>query len=444
MTNIFLDIVGDARAFIAPFTNINNILTVLRKLHDLNEAAAQAAEIIWNEWSTAQQQQNPQKSAYANRQIFFKTISLYSKVITENPNNDFLGTFNLFQEITEKLNGFVVDKLNPSRDQDGNPYQGYEFRLLDSVLKLLIMFNNVYIYGNTNAQSMDVDSEETKVDGDGDVVMTGTDLSLSGGAQGTKRGRETSQQTQEQQQSPRSGKRARTINQQNFESLRDNSLLVTRLNSVIPYDIQSIPQGIQLEVTNLQGYSQNPELIKCLVNLINLSKPGRPLEMIRRELMQIIDTDIKYSQSDFSMPFFITPQIKLLIALAGIQSFLFVKNNNEREEDSVFMLLFANKDAIAAGTTIDFAWNNWDNGQIMQRFYVLLQRIEQFQDFGIYNPLTSAATITVQGGNKTRKKRKRNRKTRKAKKKRQNKRKKTRVKRDKRKRKKTRGRKKKN
>ena len=143
---------------------------------------------------------------------------------------------------------------------------------------------------------------------------------------------------------------------------------------------------------------------------------------------------------------FLLPQIKLLLALSGMQSFLKVNSNTDRLKDPVFMLLFANKDAIRAGTTIDFAWENWQNNMIMQRFYMILRRIEGFENTGTYTPLQQAAVSLVQGGkkNKTRKKRKKKRKTKKAKKKRQNKKRKTQVKRDKRKRKKTRGRKKKN
>ena len=274
--------------------------------------------------------------------------------------------------------------------------------LLDSFLKLLVMFNNTHVYNSPP-------------------------------------------------QSP----------QQIMES---NTLLLTRLDSttLTEYNLDAVLNarnqdgGVSVQEKNkliatLPSFGNNDKLKQTLVELLYKSSletsPG-PVDEgeVKRRFFDLLNIDIRYSQSNLKTNNFLLPQIKLLLALSGMQSFLKVNSNTDRLKDPVFMLLFANKDAIRAGTTIDFAWENWQNNMIMQRFYMILRRIEGFENTGTYTPLQQAAVSLVQGGkkNKTRKKRKKKRKTKKAKKKRQNKKRKTQVKRDKRKRKKTRGRKKKN
>ena len=244
--------------------------------------------------------------------------------------------------------------------------------------------------------------------------------------------------------------------------MESNTLLLTRLDSttLTEYNLDAVLYarngGVSVQEKNkliatLPSFGNNDKLKQTLVELLyksSLETSTGPVnkEVVKRRFLELLNNDIRYSQSNMATPNFLLPQIKLMLALSGLQSFLFVKNNMERLKDPVFMMLFANKDAIRAGTTIDFAWENWQNNKIMQRFYMILQRIDAFENTGTYTPLQQEAVSLVQGGNKnkTKKKRKKKRKTKKAKKKRQNKKRKTRVKRDKRKRKKTRGRKKKN
>ena len=107
--------------------------------------------------------QNP--TIVANqRNLFFNTISLYSILINENNDFDFLGVNNLFQEINSKINGFVIDKKNPVTDNQGRPYQGYEFMLLDSFIKLLVMFNNTHVYNSPPQKPQSQQSEQQIID----------------------------------------------------------------------------------------------------------------------------------------------------------------------------------------------------------------------------------------------------------------------------------------
>ena len=454
-TNLFLEIIGDARSFIAPLTNPKNLIDILQKIISGLQAQQrqlgqqtpalfvqliQDAQKTGEAWTSIISQANaaydqqfpfPQKpgqteeqyfyikklqidenlTVIANqRNLFFNTINIYSVLINANIDFDFLGVNNLFQEINSKINGFVIDKSNPLTDNQFTPYQGYDFMLLDSFLKLLVMFNNTHVYNSPP------------------------------------------QQPQGQQQ------------QSEQQIMESNTLLLTRLDSttLTEYNLDAVLNarnqdgGVSVQrknqlIATLPSFGNNDKLKQTLVELLyksSLETSPAPVNAreVERRFYELLNNDIRYSQSNMATPNFLLPQIKLMLALSGLQSFLFVKNNMERLKDPVFIMLFANKDAIRAGTTIDFAWENWQNNKIMQRFYMILQRIDAFENTGTYTPLQKEAVSLVQGRkkNKTKKKRKKKKKTRKAKKKRQNKKKKTRVKRDKRKRKKTRGRKKKN
>ena len=376
LTILFLEIMGDARSFIAPLTNPENLIGTLQRIETgLRQTQApgtqpqpliinmmQKIQTIKGNWvtrssqaSAAYDQQMPPQQGETRqnyfsrkqaaldialgpdqRSLFFQTINLYSILVSQNRSFDFLGVDNLFEEITSKINNFVYNKSNPETDVAGNPYQGFEFRLLNSLIEILILFNNTHIYQEVQG--------------------------------GNK-----------------------------YESLKGNTLLKTRLESVINLDSivpgnDSLPNtlmrrnglanlsGIDAAIQGMPGYNMNKQLIQYLFSVVvknQLETSNNPvsIEVVKRSLSYIVDNLIPVSQSNINSNSYTNPQIKLLLALSGMQSFLRVNSNTDRLKDPIFMLLFANKDAIRAGTTIDFAWENWQNNKIMQRFYMILQRI---------------------------------------------------------------------
>ena len=414
---------------------------------------------------------------------------------------DFLGTYKVFENIKYNFTASINSEMNPLTDEEGKPYDGYQFKLLDAVLKIFIMINNLHIRDPndqpikspytppviplpTSPAGSAAAGMSGAIAGVGNLfgdVIDGVGDSLDDllGGRGTKR------RMNDDDDSTRS-KQPRTvapIRQRYLDNIENNVELLEGLNNSI---ISENEQDDLIKYFHTPGSSKEvseekyrrwivenannidfnmvgeptiqSELIKKLLYLILKSKLESgptlpaitysvvPSENIRRELDGMLKYTIPYSQSikpGPQCPYFILPHIKLLLAFSAIQSLLPAKTE-ERAKDPLFMLFFQNPSAIPTGQGIDFAWEKWQDNTIINSIYQILYKLLLFEEKGVYTRIEQGGFLMGGKKNKTRKKRKKKRKTKKAKKKRQNKKRKTRVKRDKRKRKKTRGRKKKN
>ena len=499
LTYLFLDISGKARALISPLTDPRQLLVIL------NNIPSPYTDELRTRVQAEVAAMNPQQPPPPNSKLILEILSLYSQMIYFNglsgEDFDFLGTYKVFENIKYNFTASINSEMNPLTDEEGNPYDGYQFKLLDAVLKIFIMINNLHIRDATEGQDISTPPSIPRQQTVSAMVKTTSSVvrSIESGlknivddigngdedddvgdveiveakkqetSKGTKRSR---QEVDMPSITPvKSSKMRRTSG--HLDNIINNIDLLQGLNNSIIseneteemkyyFDNDKVIYNQWLQTMgheirfNIQAQPQGDiqaELIRKLLYLILKSKIEsgsiKSLEntgIIRRELIEILKFTVPYSQSiapGEKSRYFILPHIKLLLAFSAIQSLLPAKTE-ERAKDPLFMLFFQNPSAIPSGQGIDFAWEKWQDNTIINSIYLILYKLLLFEEEGTYTRFENGGVLRGGKKNKTRKKRKRKRKTKKAKKKRQNKKRKTRVKRDKRKRRKTRGRKKKN
>lgn len=198
LSYLLKDMSGEARALITPLTDEIQLKIVLNKMDEIGEtikqqAAAEAAEAA-KAAEAAQQAGNVEEQEYAEKaeinakekgryadnfltrirsskaykllqqddnfnkqgvqqrsEVVFIILHLYSIMLDFGDDYDFLGTYEVFDTIKYNFITSINSEMNPLTDENGLPYPGYSFRLLDAVLKIFIMINNLHIArGNEN------------------------------------------------------------------------------------------------------------------------------------------------------------------------------------------------------------------------------------------------------------------------------------------------------
>ena len=482
LSYLFLNMSGKARALISPLTDPRQLLVILNNIPQSVQSLPQ-----YNQWliglrSRVQAEvtaMNPQQPLpRPNSKLILEILSLYSHMIYikeySGEDFDFLGTYKVFENIKYNFTASINSEMSPLTDEQGNPYDGYQFKLLDAVLKIFIMINNLHVMVPSQGETIGPAADPPTIPGmkkrtDRDEAEEPVESDDGATPATTKRSRRKVVLSRNQ-----GGGGMRS-----FDSIKNNEELLNGLNNSIISENETaeinyyfpntdIYKGWNEKIANDIGFNIQAqpqgniqaEIIRKLLYLILKSKiesgplPGQQSppaanvapELIRRELDEILKFTIPYSQSIMPGPgyqYFILPHIKLLLAFSAIQSLL-PATTAEREKDPLFMLFFQNPSALPSGKGIDFAWTKWQDNTIINSIYQILHQLLLFQENGNYQPFRTGGVFMGGKKSKTRKKRKKKRKTRKAKKKRQNKKKKTRVKRDKRGKRKTRSRKKNN
>uniref|UniRef100_A0A6C0CPU2 Uncharacterized protein n=1 Tax=viral metagenome TaxID=1070528 RepID=A0A6C0CPU2_9ZZZZ len=507
LSYLFLNMSGKARALINPLTDPRQLLVILQKMESIgiNNGKQEFVNYVKNSAAYKVLNSNGQVTLadlnMNSSQATFELLSLYSNMIYFfGYDYDFLGTYNVFDDIKYNFIASINSEMSPLTDEQGNPYDGYNFKLLDAVLKIFIMINNLhirdpkgqpripYIPPNIHIQQTTDTANEVMSDAFASLGDDIDDLFEElGGGNGKKRGFDDIDDTNKTEPTIRRRVKIRrtTIRERYLDNIENNIDLLEGLNdSIISENEQndmntyfdnpdhdteekvkeynnwlienanSIGFDISVSPPTIQSQIVSKLLYLILKSKLETGPPGArysavPIGIIKRELDEMLKYTIPYSQSIKPDPtratqYFILPHIKLLLAFSAIQSFL-PATKEERSKDPLFMLFFQNSGAIQSGTGIDFAWTKWQDNTIINSIYRILYKLLLFEEQGVYTPVTDNVFM---GGKKkkTRKKRKKNRKTRKAKKKQRKKNNKTRGKGNKRKGKKrrTRGRKKKN
>jgi len=146
LSYLVLGISGQARKLIAPLTDKKQLLIVLQKIKDYypNKDAIDDADSLIAVVNNLSENRIPSN-------IIFKVLSLYSLTVyysekQRDDDMDFLGTRIIFNDIKNKINEAISDESNPLTNTAGKPFQGYSFKLLDFVLKLIIMVNNLHVW----------------------------------------------------------------------------------------------------------------------------------------------------------------------------------------------------------------------------------------------------------------------------------------------------------
>ena len=124
---------------------------------------------------------------------------------------------------------------------------------------------------------------------------------------------------------------------------RLNSTTLTEYNLSAVLNARNADGGASSQVAvqliaSLPSFGNNDMLKQTLVELLyksSLETSPAPVDAreVQRRFNELLNIDIRYSQSNMATPNFLLPQIKLMLALSGLQSFLFVKNNFSRHHE---------------------------------------------------------------------------------------------------------------